>query len=160
MFFKLIKITNSLKEMRIIKFLQWGDPAHAPLHLSLQRENNKIFIVGGPSPCTFAPISLYRLIYVLRFKIRKKGKFLFGEPASNKNYYKIFLVGGPGPCTFAPFTLRIFDNTFHEVTCGCCPLCTYPVGYHRRHQQENKKVLPQEVRDQLVGYLQLVCYTW
>merc|ERR1712002_502971 len=91
-------------------------------------EHNKNFSEGGPSPCTFTPFSLYVFFYVLRFKIRKKGKFLFGEPASNMNYYKIFLVGGPSPCTFGSF------HTFHEVTCGCCPLCSYPVGYHRRHQ--------------------------
>ena len=122
-------------------------------------ENNKLFLVRGPSPCTFAPFSLDRLIYVLRFKIRKKGKFLFGEPASNMNYYKKNLVGDPVLALFAPFTLKIFDHTFHKVTCGCCSLCSYPVGYYRCHQQENKKVFPQEVRDQLVGYLQLVCYT-
>ena len=45
-------------------------------------------------------------------KIREKGKFLFGEPASIRNYNKIFLVGGPSPCTFAPFTLNVFDSRF------------------------------------------------
>ena len=71
--------------------------------------DTKIFLVGGPSPCTFAPFYLNGLIHVLRFNIRKKGKFLFGEPASNMNYNKKFLVGGPSPCTFdAPFTLRTF----------------------------------------------------
>ena len=45
-------------------------------------------------------------------KIREKGKFLFGEPASIRNYNKNFLVGGPSPCTFAPFTLNVFDSRF------------------------------------------------